>query len=186
MLFTGILEYFVSWGMEKLFHARWWDYSDKPFNINGRVYLTGAVAFGTLSVVAIKFVHPKIVEFYNMIPDYIDEYIAEIVLILFVTDIVFTITKMWGFEERLRSFSKQINASLSLSEGTLKELELKIEDNELFKRLTSPIQSLKEKLNSQERRMLKAFPNLKLMSSESIIKQIRKHLEEIDRDDIFF
>ena len=38
------LEYITSWGMEKLFHARWWDYSKKFLNINGRVCLLGAVA----------------------------------------------------------------------------------------------------------------------------------------------
>ena len=29
----GVLEYFVSWYMEKMFHARWWDYSQKPMNL---------------------------------------------------------------------------------------------------------------------------------------------------------
>ena len=39
------LEYFTSYVMEKLFHARWWDYSNLPFNINGRVCLAGAILF---------------------------------------------------------------------------------------------------------------------------------------------
>ena len=39
--------------MEKLFKARWWDYSDKKFNIGGRVCLLGAVVFGLFSVVLI-------------------------------------------------------------------------------------------------------------------------------------
>lgn len=29
----GVLEYFTSWYMEKFFHARWWDYSNKPMNL---------------------------------------------------------------------------------------------------------------------------------------------------------
>lgn len=33
---ASALEYVTSWVMEKLFHARWWDYSDKKWNINGR------------------------------------------------------------------------------------------------------------------------------------------------------
>lgn len=35
----GILEYATSYVMEKLFHARWWDYSRRKYNINGRVCL---------------------------------------------------------------------------------------------------------------------------------------------------
>ena len=34
-----ILEYVTSYGLEKLFHASWWDYHDVPFNLNGRVAL---------------------------------------------------------------------------------------------------------------------------------------------------
>ena len=37
MIICGTLEYITSYAMEKLFHARWWDYSSKPFNLNGRV-----------------------------------------------------------------------------------------------------------------------------------------------------
>lgn len=39
-------EYIVSYVMEKLFNARWWDYSDRSFNINGRVCLINAFLFG--------------------------------------------------------------------------------------------------------------------------------------------
>lgn len=41
-----ILEYVTSFLMEKLFNARWWDYSDKPFNLNGRICLETALMFG--------------------------------------------------------------------------------------------------------------------------------------------
>ena len=47
MVLTCTLEYITSWAMEKLFHARWWDYSEYRYNINGRVCLLGALAFGS-------------------------------------------------------------------------------------------------------------------------------------------
>jgi len=37
ILICGILEYSASYMLEKIFHARWWDYSTKKFNLNGRV-----------------------------------------------------------------------------------------------------------------------------------------------------
>ena len=43
----GGLEYFISWYMEKAFHARWWDYSRKPMNLNGRVWIGNLMLFGT-------------------------------------------------------------------------------------------------------------------------------------------
>ena len=53
-----LLEYLTSFVMEKLFHRRWWDYSQKSFNINGRVCLEGFLCFGLFSVVAINYIQP--------------------------------------------------------------------------------------------------------------------------------
>lgn len=39
MILTTILEYFTGFILETLFHAKWWDYSDRKFNIKGRVCL---------------------------------------------------------------------------------------------------------------------------------------------------
>ena len=46
----GGLEYFISWYMEKAFHARWWDYSRKPMNLNGRVWIGNLMLFGLASM----------------------------------------------------------------------------------------------------------------------------------------
>lgn len=43
---ASALEYVTSWVMEKLFHARWWDYSDKKWNINGRICFWISVGWG--------------------------------------------------------------------------------------------------------------------------------------------
>ena len=62
-----ILEYVTSYGLEKLFHASWWDYHDVPFNLNGRVALP--VSFWGLGcVLIVKVIQPeiaKVVSFYK-------------------------------------------------------------------------------------------------------------------------
>ena len=58
MVVTCALEYFVSWLLEELFHQRWWDYTNWPLNINGRVCIFGAIAFGILTVALIKVIAP--------------------------------------------------------------------------------------------------------------------------------
>ncbi len=45
ILICGILEYFTSFFLEKIFHARWWDYSNRKFNINGRICLENLFIF---------------------------------------------------------------------------------------------------------------------------------------------
>ena len=54
----GALEYFTSWYMEKLFHARWWDYSRKPMNLNGRVWIGNLILFGIASVAVVRIIDP--------------------------------------------------------------------------------------------------------------------------------
>lgn len=49
-LMTSALEYATSFAMEKLFHMRWWDYSARRFNLNGRVCLRNSVLFGAACV----------------------------------------------------------------------------------------------------------------------------------------
>jgi len=55
-----IVEYITSLGLESLFHARWWDYSDLQFHINGRVSLWFTILFGVVVALGVKIVHPRI------------------------------------------------------------------------------------------------------------------------------
>ena len=58
LIVCGTLEYLTSYAMEKLFHARWWDYSQKPFNLNGRVCAGTLIPFGLLGLTIIYWVKP--------------------------------------------------------------------------------------------------------------------------------
>ena len=52
------LEYFTSYIMEKVFKARWWDYSNKKYNINGRVCLENSLLFGIGSLLIMYCINP--------------------------------------------------------------------------------------------------------------------------------
>ena len=54
----GILEYFASWILECLFHTRWWDYSDRKFNLNGRICLETTIPFGLGGMIVMYIVNP--------------------------------------------------------------------------------------------------------------------------------
>lgn len=54
----GTLEYLVSYVLEKRFHARWWDYSRKPMNINGRVWIGNLILFGLGGTIVAKVIDP--------------------------------------------------------------------------------------------------------------------------------
>jgi len=60
ILVAAILEYMTSFVMEKIFHARWWDYSDNKFNINGRICLETLIPFGFLACFLVYIINPFI------------------------------------------------------------------------------------------------------------------------------
>ncbi|MBR2590584.1 MAG: putative ABC transporter permease [Clostridia bacterium] len=60
MIISSILEYVVSFSMEKLFNQRWWDYTPYKYNTKGRVCFSITFCWGALSVAAVHFIHPLI------------------------------------------------------------------------------------------------------------------------------
>ncbi|MDD2435285.1 MAG: putative ABC transporter permease [Bacilli bacterium] len=91
MVICTIMEYFTSYLMEKIFKARWWDYSHLAFNVNGRVCLTNAIEFGLLSVVLIAFVHGPIINFISNIPPFALGLIFGLFFGIFSLDLIISI-----------------------------------------------------------------------------------------------
>ena len=82
----GALEYFSSWYMEKLFHARWWDYSQKPMNLNGRIWIGNLMLFGLASVVIVKFLDPLFFALLGTWPPRLLRTLAVCIVVLFLAD----------------------------------------------------------------------------------------------------
>ena len=77
----GILEYLVSYFLEKRFHARWWDYSQKPMNLHGRIWIGNLMLFGLGGVIVVKIVNPLMYRLLTSIPIKA-RYITAIVLLM--------------------------------------------------------------------------------------------------------
>lgn len=60
MALTSALEYFTSWFMEAVFHMRWWDYSRKKIQLNGRICLQNSLLFGLACVLLCHVVNPPV------------------------------------------------------------------------------------------------------------------------------
>ena len=84
LVFCSILEYFTSFLMEKLFKVHWWDYSNDAFNINGRVCLRNAIAFGSLGVIFAKLLSPWYFSLINKL-NYQTLLIISIIVFIIVT-----------------------------------------------------------------------------------------------------
>lgn len=189
MLIASILEYFTSWAMEKLFHARWWDYNHYPFNLNGRICLYGAMLFGFFAVVVIKVVQPYVVKFTSNFSAYSLYILSVVLMVLFLTDTILTVRKVLHLKERMQELQKAIILYRNQAEERLAEykkyyheqrqqlllnMKTDFEDSKLYT-------VLKEKfgdLDSHEKRLLKAFPNLRSQEFDDAVIRIKNKLAE--------
>ena len=69
ILICGILEYSTSYMMEKIFHARWWDYSTKKFNLNGRVCADTLLPFGLLGLLLVYAITPVMFSCFDLLSE---------------------------------------------------------------------------------------------------------------------
>ena len=84
----GFWEYFISYYLEKRFHARWWDYSQKPMNLNGRIWIGNLILFGLGGVAIIHIANPLLYRVFNMVSLNVWKIVSVILLALFSTDFV--------------------------------------------------------------------------------------------------
>ncbi len=111
MILCTIVEYFVSWFMEKMFHARWWDYSHYKFNVKGRVCLLNSVLFGFMGLGVIRFVYPQMLRFLDWLGDFVVMISADSIGIILTIDIFFTVRKLVDFSatmEKIKTFGESL------------------------------------------------------------------------------
>jgi uncharacterized membrane protein len=100
-LFWGtVLEYIMSWGEETFTGYRSWDYSDRAFNLNGRVCALYSGFWGALGVAWAKLIYPGLREVYDKFPERVHTPIAKTVIPLLVADIVVSIIAKDRFTDR--------------------------------------------------------------------------------------
>lgn len=61
-------EYFCSWLQEQMFGTVSWDYSDTPFNLDGRTNLMYALIWGFLGLVWVRYLYPWTAKLIEKIP----------------------------------------------------------------------------------------------------------------------
>ena len=88
LVICGVVEYLTSFVLEKIFHARWWDYSQKPMNLHGRVWIGNLVLFGLAGVAIIHIVNPILFPALERIPINVRRVTATVLLAILAADYV--------------------------------------------------------------------------------------------------
>jgi len=101
-----ILEYPTSYVLEKLFHARWWDYSDVPLNINGRTSVPTSAAFGAASIAAFKIAVPFFSSVLSALPDRLITLTAFVFTAVISADATLTASALTDFQKNIRDLDE--------------------------------------------------------------------------------
>ena len=104
-----ILEYITHYLLEKLFHAYWWDYTNMPLNINGRICLPVSACFGLAGVLLVYVVIPAAGNLAELVPDLLTEALALVLVFILGMDVMLTITSLTSFEKNVEAMGEKIN-----------------------------------------------------------------------------
>lgn len=177
LLFLGgfivgsIVEYLLSFLGEIFLDVRWWDYSNRFLNINGRICFLYSLFWGLLGVYFMKVINPKVDKLVNFIKKKINiNILKKIVLVLFVVLILDCIISGIAIECYLTR--QAVNNNLDIpNKEKIQEIYNKIYSNENNKKII-------EKLFNDEK-MVITYPNLTITLKDGTIVKVREYLPSI-------
>ena len=138
IVICSILEYFTSYIMEKVFKARWWDYSRRKFNINGRICLETMIPFGLLGMLIIYVINPVFVNLLARLSPNLTYTLAVILSAIYIADNIISFKIIYKFRNSIKLHEKDSTEQIS-----------KLVKEEFLNR------------NILYKRLIKAFPNFK-------------------------
>ena len=150
------LEYLTSYLMEKLFKARWWDYSKERFNLNGRICGKNALLFGIGGIIVIYIAHPIINRILLSINKNLLLIITIIALIIYITDTIISFNIVNKFKK------------------TIISIDIKKDSTQEFSKLVKEV--LLNNHQILQKRLLSAFPNIDLKRIANLRKDIKELL----------
>lgn len=162
----SIVEYVMSWIGEIIFQIKWWDYSNMPFNINGRITLTFTVFWGLLALVLIRLINPYIERGINKLSKRWFNILTIGLTIFLVLDLLVTALGLKVFYTRLiKENNLQIKGETALTVND------EVMENKIIKFLLGNIFS--------NEKILKTFPNIKFEDKDGNIVWIKDILTDI-------
>lgn len=189
-LLTTALEFVTGFVLERFFHDKWWDYSDMPFNIKGYVCLKFTILWGLAASFIIGAIHRFIYMLIEKTPFVLGVILLAVFSAAFIADFTVTLTAlvklpkklkaMAEAERALRAVSDKIGENISDTTIAAKEKgEALAEENKpRLEELKAEYEKKKKEFSAMlernfvQRRIFKAFPNLKNGRYKAIFDRI--------------
>ncbi|MEE3392338.1 MAG: putative ABC transporter permease [Lachnospiraceae bacterium] len=138
MIFCTTIEYLTSVMLEKLFHTQWWTYDYFQFNYQNRIALVPSLFWGYMTLLDFDFLQPGAIKIIDQFPYEFGQRFLCVLLIILAADIIFSYASSFNLLRKLQKYFK-------LHEGVLE---------------------LKPDFLNVNRRILGAFPGMKIISRQ--------------------
>lgn len=201
----GGLEYFISWYMEKVFHARWWDYSRKPMNLHGRIWIGNLLLFGLASVVIVLWIDLVYFRLIERCPPFWLRFSAVAIVVLLVTDCVISHVLMDSVRREIdaqegdstEEISRRVHQLLRQRSVLLRRIQQAYPELQARPRaMVERVRTARREFREAERRVKKLLGELarahragerveelsaRLETAAAVLKERRTRLRELER-----
>lgn len=124
----GFIEYLASFFMEKKYHARWWDYSQKPMNLKGRVWIGNLILFGLGGILIYEIIDPVLLPALSSLSMLVREIVAGVLSAIFIADFIVSYFVMKLVKEGVESSEADNTEAIS------KEVRMLLSNKSVFYR----------------------------------------------------
>lgn len=193
---TTLLELFTGWILEKVFHMKWWDYSNERFNIGGYICLEFSVLWGFGALLILKVVHPVIYGFISLIPHTLGLVLLVIFMIATVVDLICTVSAIMKLQKRLalitslgsemREFSDKLGDAISgrvirTFDAAFETKEMYAELREMMDQHRKEEKALAEKNKAEEQELWETIRGVGRQRKERYEEAEKKHNEIVEK-----
>jgi len=167
----SIVEYFISWFGEVVLNVRWWDYTGKFLNINGRICLLYSIYWGIIAIYLMKSLNPSIDRMLELFKEKINIRLSRALTI--VTTIILFIDCL------ISAFAIELYLS-----RTVVEKDLPVQGKGRYVAIYEEYfkdENKKEKIDKiwSNRKILRTYPNLRLTLEDGAVIQVKDQYPEI-------
>jgi uncharacterized membrane protein len=165
---TTILEYITGDSLEKLFHTRWWDYSERKFNFKGHICIEFSLIWGLAGTIVVYFIDYIVIKF--GINEYLDynKQIIYILIIIFTIDLAHTVKLLINFRRLVFEFEKSYLNFREVRNNIFEAKDIKIENLKTRLNKYSKLQEFRKKL--EEFKEIKKGISVKPLFEDKVIK----------------
>ena len=168
IIFATLIELIAGFLLDRFFHARWWDYRDRRFNLNGYICLEFSIYWGLGIAFVLRVIQPFFEKIVHKVPLRIGIIILSACYLIFLIDLIITVLTVLKLNKQLSKMRdmelaiQRLSDSMSefIGTNTIKTVE-KINDS--HEKVEQTKAELKERMDKTKADLEDSYKHLKIL-----------------------